>query len=268
MAAVAAVGSPKIDIFRYNPDTARPEPIEDLAKDEVALRTYEAAESVLGHFQKEYGRKSFDAKDGALRIIVGYSPGGKPINNAFWSNSERTIYFGDGDGTMFSPLGTAKDVMAHEFMHGVIETELKLDYQGEQGGIHESFSDIIATGVDGNLQVGEEIFTPGIKGDAIRDLSGLKYTHVKDLPGPDDKYYGEPHLMGEPLSHAAYLASKDIGLDKVRRIWYGAVTDHMKDHSGYEGARQATLSAASALYGDTEVAALRQAWDAVGILGK
>jgi Zn-dependent metalloprotease len=254
-----------INILRYSEKTFKGEPISSIDSDPVAREALENASEVMSHFQKEYGRSSFDNKGGVLNVIVGYSTLGNPVNNAFWRNNESAIYFGDGDGKRFSPLGGAKDVMAHEFMHGVISSEVELDYQGEQGAIHESFSDILATGLDNNTQIGEDIYTPGIKGDALRDLSDMNYRHVGQLPGPDHKYYNEPHLWSEPISHAAYVASKEIGLDKVRKVWYTALTDHMKDNSGFLGARQATLSAAKTLYGDKASAAVEQAWNSVGV---
>ena len=255
-----------IQMFRYNPETEKPEPLKTVKGDPVADGTYKAALAVVDHFRETYGRNSFDNQGSPLGVVVGYAPFRKPLNNAFWQDSDKRLYFGDGDGRTFAPLGLAKDVVAHEFIHGVITSEVKLKYKGEEGGIHESWADVLATGLDTNTQIGEDIFTPGISGDAIRDIADLTYTHVSQLPPVDGPHYGQPHLMGQPLSHAAYLASREIGLDKVRSIWYSAITDHMKDHSGFLGARQATLSAAKSLFGDNEATALTQAWDAVGIL--
>ena len=250
-----------IILSRYNPKSYSPEPVTAFDKDPVARKTLEATTKVVDYFKTTYGRDSWDGRGAEVRVVVGVEE-----NNAYWRNENKTLYFGDGDGVMFSPLGTAVDVVAHEFMHAVIDSEVKLDYDGESGGIHESFSDILATGLDGNLQIGETVFTPGIKGDAIRALDHLSYTHVSQLPKPNELYYNEPHLWSEPLSHAAFLASREIGLDKVRNVWYTAVNEHLKDNAGFLGARQATISAAKSMYGETEVAALSQAWDAVGIL--
>jgi len=202
-----------------------------------------------------------------VKIIVGYeeSPG-LPLNNAFWNTASKTMYFGNGDGKLFSPLGTSRDVMAHELGHAIIDTEVKLNYKGESGGIHESVSDIFATGVDGNLLIGETVFTPDIDGDALRDLEHPKWPDMKSLPKPGDSLYKEPHVWGEPLSYGAVLASRSLGLDKVRKIWYTAVTEDLKDRSGFTGFRQATESAALRIYGVDARQSVHDAWKAVGIV--
>ena len=261
---------PKIDIYRYNPDTKGRDLVissESPLKtgDSVALQTYKAALDTLQYYQSEFKRNSFDGRGAPISVVIGYQEvAGTPMNNAFWSSTDKTMYFGDGDGKIFSPLGTAADVFAHEFTHAVIESEVSLNYVGQSGGIHESYSDILATGVDHNTQIGEGVFTPDIKGDAIRDLAHLKYTHVKSLASGES----EPHIMGEPLSTAAMRAADVIGIDKVRHIWYDSLIRGLKDNSGYDGARAATIGAASTLYGKDVSASVQQAWDAVGILGK
>lgn len=259
--------SPRVDVYRFDPTTGKQGLVISSEKpiktdDTVALQTYQAALDTLKYYKEEFGRNSFDNKGAPVRVVIGYREDpSKPMNNAFWSSSDKTMYFGDGDGTIFSPLGTAKDVFSHEFTHAVIDSEVKLDYRGEQGGIHESFADVLSTGIDGNLTIGEDVFTPNTPGDSLRDLPHLKYSHTRLLPPTD-----EPHLMSEPLSTAAMRAAEVIGVDKVRRIWYDSVVKSLRNHSGFSGAREATIGTAKALYGDTVSASVQQAWDAVGIL--
>lgn len=259
--------SPKVEIYRFDPTNGNQKLVISSLQpvtttDAVALQTYDAALSVLKYYKESFGRNSFDGKGAPVKVVIGYrEEPNTPLNNAFWSSSDKTMYFGDGDGKIFTPLGTAPDVFSHEFTHAVIDSEVKLQYTGEQGGIHESFADILSTGVDNNLQIGESVFTPHISGDSIRDLPNLKVNHVSKLNLGEV----EPHIMSEPLSTAAMRAAESIGIDKVRRIWYDSVIG-LKNHSGFSGAREATIGAAKALYGDAVSASVRQAWDAVGIL--
>jgi Zn-dependent metalloprotease len=60
---------------------------------------------------------------------------------------------------------------------------------------------------------------------------------------------------------------KGIGNDKAARIWYKALSDFMTSATNYSGARTATLSAASGLYGSgsAEYAAVDAAWTAVNV---
>ena len=87
--------------------------------------------------------------------------------------------YGDGDGVTFIPLSQDADVVAHELTHGVTERTSNLIYQNESGALNEAWSDIFgamvdrqegATGADIWL-LGEDIYTPGTPGDALRNMA-------------------------------------------------------------------------------------------------
>lgn len=261
---------PHIEVFRYNAGTNTRELVVSSREgvldtsDTVAIQTYNAALDVIRYYKNTYNRSSYDNKNSDVKIVVGYTESTNlPLNNAFWNTEDKTMYFGDGDGNLFSPLGTAYDVVAHEFAHAIIENEVPLVYNGQSGGIHESVADILSTGVDNNLTIAESVFTPKIKNDSLRDLGNLTHKTAPFLQRAG-KWANEPHLMSEPLSHAAVLASQFVGLDVIRKIWYTATVDYLKPHSGFTGFRQATLSAAS-LYGPEVRQSILDAWKAVEI---
>jgi len=58
-----------------------------------------------------------------------------------------------------------------------------------------------------------------------------------------------------------------IGRAKAEKIWYRALTVYMTSSTNYKGARAATLSAATDLYGlnSTEYKAVAAAWTAVAV---
>jgi Zn-dependent metalloprotease len=70
-----------------------------------------------------------------LSMRVHYST---DYDNAFWDGAAMT--FGDG-ASIFYPL-VSIDVAAHEVSHGFTEQHSGLTYDGESGGINESYSDI------------------------------------------------------------------------------------------------------------------------------
>ena len=63
---------------------------------------------------------------------------GNNLGQAFWDG--QYITFGDGDSTLFPMVSL--DVAAHEVSHGFTEDNSNLIYDGESGGINESFSDM------------------------------------------------------------------------------------------------------------------------------
>lgn len=236
------------------------------SKDPVALTASANGRRVLDWLQAEFGRSSFDGRGSTLKLRV-HAPDpitGEPkANNAFWFNDEQRIWLGDGDGTSFGPLGGGADVISHELFHGVIDSEVKLEYVGQEGALHESFADVLSTGVDGNWTIGEDVYTPDVPGDALRDLSNLQYRDWRTFPPG----YDEVHAMGEVPSHAAFLVGSKLGAQEMRRIWYAALVDHLADSAGFAGARDATIAAAAALHGErsAQAQAVQDAWDAVGI---
>ncbi len=223
-------------------------------------------ERVLAYARSEFGRSGFDGRGATLKLRV-HAP--DPLtnapnsNNAYWFDDEQRIWLGDGDGQLFAPLGGGLDVVAHEFFHGVIDSEVELAYVGQEGALHESFADVLATGIDGNWKIGESVFTPGVQGDALRDLANLTWRDWRTFPGSED----EVHAMSEVPSHAAYLVGSALGAGELRRIWYSALTDHLRPNAGFAGARDATVAAAQALHGaaSAQAQAVIDAWAAVGI---
>ena len=68
--------------------------------------------------------------------------------NAFWDPIAQVMVYGDGgssDGTTFSQMSGAQDVVSHELSHAVTSCNSNLDYIKESGALNEAFSDIMGT---------------------------------------------------------------------------------------------------------------------------
>ncbi|MBK8474349.1 MAG: hypothetical protein IPL33_20470 [Sphingobacteriales bacterium] len=87
-------------------------------KDNAALDAHWGAEMTYDYFLQRHSRNSIDNAGFALNNYVHLSNGGSPWNNARWDGQR--MQYGDGDGTIFSPL-TSLDVVAHEIGHGFCE---------------------------------------------------------------------------------------------------------------------------------------------------
>ncbi|WP_030383233.1 MULTISPECIES: M4 family metallopeptidase [unclassified Streptomyces] len=216
--------------------------------------------------------------------------------NAFWDDSCFCMTYGDGSGNNH-PL-TALDVAGHEMSHGVTSATAGLNYSGESGGLNEATSDIFGTGVEfyannssdkGDYLIGEEI-------DINGDGSPLRYMDKPSKDGGSADYWSssvgnkDVHYSSGVANHFFYLLSEGsgaktingvsynsptsngstvtgIGRAKALQIWYKALTTYMTSTTKYSGARTATLSAASALYGSgsTEYNAVAAAWSGVNV---
>ena len=63
-----------------------------------------------------------------------------------------------------------------------------------------------------------------------------------------------------------FLVIQSIGRKRTEQIYYRALTTYLNPTSGFLGARDALVQSASDLYGSTEVTAVEQAFNAVGII--
>jgi bacillolysin len=216
------------------------------------------------------------------------------------------MVFGEGLPTRFSLNGqnynyfaAGFDVVAHELTHAVTEFSSNLIYENESGALNESFSDIMGTAAEYYVRstgrsdrapdylIGEDIVTPARSGalTGIRSMSDPRSFGDPDhysirFTGPEDN--GGVHINSGIPNHAFFLAieggtNRTSGLavtgvgggnrEQIERIFYRAFTSYLTPNATFAQARQATLRAASELFGDSSAAfrAVQQAWTAVGV---
>ncbi|HYH95394.1 M4 family metallopeptidase [Hyalangium sp.] len=231
-----------------------------------------------------FGRDSYDNAGAALISTVHY---GSNYVNAYWDGTQ--MVYGDGNGVDSIELGKDLDVTVHELSHAVTDSESDLIYSGESGGLNESYSDIFSGvceswsrgwAVDADIfKVGEDIWTPGTAGDALRymddpALDGDSLDFYGDYAGQDVHYSsGISNLVFAMLSkggtHPRGRTSINvtaIGPEKAGRIFYKANTDLFTASTTFEQAKTYTVQAAQALgYDAATVQAVTDAWLAVGV---
>lgn len=265
----SSAGAAKVEMWDMSSGIEQPVAGADLLRhrDPTLVDAHGNAIRVDEFLRAKFERDGWDGKGSPLRVVV-HAPNedGTPgMNNAYWDNLTKRVYLGDGDGELFAPLGGSLDVLVHEATHALVDSEVNLRYQGQQGGINESWADVLASLADpDDWLIGEDVFTPGTPGDAIRDLENPRFGHLKDLP--KDAVI-EPHDYSGIPSLAAVQVAKQLGRDEMGRIWYSALVDHLDSRAGYAGAARATLDAAASLHGASspQVATVLDAWKGVGV---
>jgi Zn-dependent metalloprotease len=204
-----------------------------------------------------------------------------------------------GSGQTVTYFSASLDIVAHELSHGVTQYTSNLIYRNESGALNEAFSDVMGVGTDfyftaqgakptpANYVVGEETFIPFLPGSVagLRSLSdpgafGDPDHNSQRYTGTEDN--GGVHINSTIVGHAFYLAieggtNRTSGLsvqgvgganrEQVERVFYRAFTQYLPANATFAIARQATLRAATDLYGGSSAAfrAVSQAWDAVGV---
>jgi bacillolysin len=240
---------------------------------------------IYDYYKTVHNRNAIDNQGGTMNFIVNFKSN---YSNAFWNG--QYLVFGNGDGTTFSDLAGAADVAAHELTHGVTEHTANLLYENQSGALNESFSDVFGAlfefwlkGSGGNWLMGEDVFTPGTPGDALRSLSDpagpevppssrqpTKMSEYKYLPNTESGDYGGVHVNSGIPSKAFYLFATASGMTKEEagQVYYRVLTTYLTKNSQFVDCRLSVIKAAEDLFGgagNAKALAAAAAFDAVGI---
>jgi vibriolysin len=249
---------------------------------------YDNTGAVYDGYKALFNRDSYNNNGAALKSTVHYS---QNYVNAYWDGTQ--MVYGDGDGSTSIQLDRALDVTAHELTHAVTEYTWNGNYQNESGALNEGWSDIFGAVIEWNAdgkvlsndiwKVGEDVWTPGTSGDALRymndpakDGSSRDYYPNRYTGGSDN---GGVHTNSGIANLAFYLTVAGgthprgrtsvnvtgIGMDKAAQIFYRAATNYMTSTTNFAAARTATANAANELYGSDAKCSVDTAWYAVGV---
>jgi Zn-dependent metalloprotease len=229
---------------------------------------HDNAGATYDYYFSTFGRDSFNNAGAMINSTVHY---GSSYNNAFWNGYQ--MVYGDGDGYVFGPLSGALDVVAHELTHAVTQYTADLVYSYQSGALNESYSDVFGAMVDrDDWLMGEDVYTPGTSGDALRSLSNPSQygqpEHMDSFVNTSSDNGGVHTNSGIP-NKAAYNIAQAIGKDKMEKVWYRALTLYLTSGAQFSDARDASVQAAADLYGtaSAEVTAVSNGFAAVGIGG-
>jgi hypothetical protein len=261
------------------------EPSGDPAVDEA----YDGLGATWRLWFEVFDRDSLDGRGMPLLATVHYGSG---YDNAFWDGTQ--MVFGDGDGVIFERFTRSLDVIGHELAHGVTEHTAGLIYQGQPGALNESLSDVFGVLVrqyllgqaveEADWLVGADLFRPGVRGRALRDMHhpGTAYddprlgadpqpAHMDDFVVTTDDH-GGVHINSGIPNRAFVLTALALGghaWEQAGPIWHAAVVgDGIAADCDFETFAGLTVRAAVQLHGteSRHVAAVRSAWEQVGVL--
>jgi bacillolysin len=230
-------------------------------------------------YKNNFNRNSYDNLGTTIKSTVNgrdpYYPN-QPMDNAFWNGTQ--MVFGDCSGTTFAHIGSALDVVGHEFTHAITDKTAKLEYENQSGALNESFSDVFGYLIEGQASdwlMGEDCYTPNTPGDALRSLSNptlynqpAHMNQYQNLPNTQNGDWGGVHINSGIPNKAFYNAATSINDNaKLAQIYYKALTTYLTQYSQFEDAKNALVQAAKDLYPaePTIATKMTDAFTAVGI---
>ncbi|MFD1212983.1 M4 family metallopeptidase [Arthrobacter sp. GCM10027362] len=256
--------------------------------DQAVNEAYDGSAATFDFYRDVFGRDSIDGAGLELVSTVHY---GADFDNAFWNGAQ--MIYGDGSGQIFQvgALTRSLDIIAHELTHGVTEFTAGLVYSKQSGALNEHFSDVVGslvkqyslnqTADQADWLIGEGTLVP-LLGTALRSMRepGTAFRgdrqpkHMDDyvdLPDDNDPRNdnGGVHINSGIPNHAFYLAATALGghaWEVAGKIWYTALTEVIRPDTQFDEAAHATVKVAGNLFGNGEQSAIREAWEAVGVL--
>lgn len=240
-----------------------------------AVDAHANTEIVYNYYKNNFNRNSFDNNGATMRSTVNFREiSSQPYNNAFWNGSQ--MVYGDGDGVNLGPVGSALDVVAHEFTHAVTDHTADLVYEYQPGALNESFSDVFGYLIEGETRdwlLGEDCYTPNTPGDAFRSLQDptlydqpAHMNNYQNLPNTQAGDWGGVHINSGIPNKAFYLAATSINNNTyMAKIYYRALTTYLSSYSQFTDARNALVQSATDLYGSAVAQKIADAFTAVGI---
>ncbi|HET6966805.1 MAG TPA: M4 family metallopeptidase, partial [Ornithinibacter sp.] len=255
--------------------------------DRAVTEAYDGLGSTWALWQEAYGRNSLDGRGLPLVATVHF---GRDYDNAFWDGTQ--MVFGDGDGVIFLPFTRSLDVIGHELAHGVTQYTSGLNYQDQSGALNESVSDVFGVLVKQRLLgqtadradwlVGAELLAPGVQGVALRSMAapGTAYddprlgkdpqpAHLRDYVDTTDDN-GGVHINSGIPNKAFHVLATTLGghaWEVPGQVWFDTITGDISADCDFATFARLTVVAATARHGAASevVAAVRSAWEAVGI---
>ncbi|KRF38223.1 M4 family metallopeptidase [Terrabacter sp. Soil810] len=186
-------------------------------------------------------------------------------DNSWYTPSQDTITVGTGG----VDDGEDQEVVWHEYGHAVQDDQVPGFGSGsDAGAIGEGFGDYLAA----TMSQGSSADTATTPWACVMDWDSTSYTSTTphcirrlDTTKTVANRTGEVHADGEIWSHALWDVNKAFGRDKATRIILEAQFSYAPTTT-WAAAAQKTVDAATALYGSTDAATVRAAFQARGIL--
>jgi len=247
-------------------------------KDAAVNEAYDGFGATYTLFWEVFGRNSIDNAGMPILGLVHFATN---YDNAFW-DGQGHMFFGDGDGQLFTRLTASFDVIGHELTHGVTQYEANLVYQGQSGALNESISDVFGsltrqyarkeTADQADWLIGPDVVGPALK-PALRSMKAPGTANKYDKQPADMDHFvqtaadnGGVHVNSGIPNRAFYVTASTLGghaWEAAGLIWYDALRDPaLKPTSGFTGFAHATLRQAQQRYGQSgpEADAVRAGW--------
>jgi Zn-dependent metalloprotease len=223
------------------------------------------------YYRDILGRESFDGNRERVLIGIDYRESHlDEYNDAMWHPHWQGFFYGNVGNTQ-----AALDVVGHEFTHAVINYVVgdgRYIYLGhafnnsEAMALNESYSDIMGSLIEGKTCEGRWSFGEDAISNYNRNMSDT--SHYSDYLCTDR---GNQHNNSRIFSHAAFLMKTNnrtstISDETWARVFYHSLYRLTTDATFRHARETVIISARTQGFTETQLNAIRDAFDMVGIV--
>lgn len=251
--------------------------------DLAAANAYQFSGDTYNFFWNSYARDSYTGRGTRMQVYV-HAP-----TSAMYGE-DGAVHLGDGAAPYSGSFANGRDVVAHEWTHGVSESEANFSYSGEPGMLNEMMSDVFGAAVEASVtgitantwKFGEDVETPAIPGDAIRYMNDPALDPFSRDFYPELNIESDSAHQGAGIGDLAFylltsggthprgkttVAVQGIGISAAARIYYLALRDYLLGYDGFVALAEKTARVAQEQYGNGSVEHMSVcgAWSAVGV---
>lgn len=219
--------------------------------DPIAKKMYQTIVKVQDFFLNCFGIDGIDGHGNMVPIIIHWNE-----RNAAWSGQAGSYTLRFHDIYALTP-----EVIAHEYMHGIIEYLNPLVYRNQSGALNESLADVMGITYEWWSQGGYTDWKIGNLRNLSKRASMRNYRVI-----PNDN--GGVHTNSAIPNHAFFLAvmgSGSMAMEEVSKIWFKAFRNVSRNASFKEFARK-TVEIARRNYSEHFSSRIERAWQKVGVL--
>ncbi len=180
----------------------------------------------------------------------------------------------------FTDNMASRDVLAHEYTHGIVDHTARFDYSdfdSQSASLHEHFSDVFAVLVDtANWTVGD-----GSALGVIRDLENTPINMMSLFAAPAA---GNPHRNANIMNKAASLIGAGqnfnnltitgIGRPKMGQLYYGTLSTRLASNARFQTVADESIALARQFaqtgrhgFTSSDVCTVGRAFSAIGLDG-
>ena len=249
--------------------------------DKDADNAFQQMGDVYSYFDSTFGQDSYDNQGGMITILphIRLKKNGvmtTDCRNAYWSIQGHYMAICDNM--------VANDVLAHEFTHGITASTSNLEYMAQSGAINESLSDIMATAIDADWNIGEDTVLGVVRSmdnppaknfpdKLFSTLYGCPPSGVasKNYCNGSNDYCGV-HKNSSILNKAFFLmvqggtfsgcTMQGIGAEKAHAIAYRALTTYLTQISNFRDVYNSFVHSCEELYDETTCSEVKKALQA------